>query len=292
MVYWCSSRILIASVGLLLTQSACASSPFADGLFDGQTSAPMLLTDVLSDVGPGDIVIVSENHGFEPHHRRQVEVLEKLKAAGLRVSVGMEFFYRGQQSQVDDFLLGRVAEADFLKAIGWGGTPFSMYREQVLFPLSAGGWTVALNAPRALTSAIAKKGLAGLMPEERAQLPADFSRGSAGYFERFKAVMGDHVPQTMLERYFEAQSAWDEVMAIEAIEYLRGQPDHTLVIIVGDFHAAYGGGLGDRLKARGLAPKATISQVNSNDYDPTRVGDAIRPHTVYGPRGDAVWVAR
>ncbi len=160
-------------------------------------------------------------------------------------------------------------------------------------PLAAGGWTIALNAPRTLTSAIAKKGVAGLSPEELALLPTDFERGNDGYFERFKEIMGGaHVPAEMLETYFEAQSAWDEVMATEAIAYLERRPEQTLVIIVGDFHAAYGGGLGDRLSRRGKAPKRIISQINLNEYDESVWLSAVLPDSRYGPRGDAVWVAR
>lgn len=292
-IHWMFTRALAVPFFVLLSQTACAHSPFArGGLYDGSTSLPVEVDAVLQEVGPGDIVIVSESHGFIPHHLHQIEVLEKLKAMGRKVSVGMEFFHRGQQAYVDDFLERRIEESDFLKAIGWGGTPFSSYRRQVEFPLQAGGWTIALNAPRALTSAIAKKGVAGLSREERAQLPADFERGNAGYFERFKQIMGDHVPEPMIEKYFQAQSAWDEIMATEAIAYLERRPEQTLVIIVGDFHAAYGGGLGDRLGKRGKAPKRIISQVNSSEYDDRDLSSAVLPHPRFGPRGDAVWVAR
>lgn len=287
------SRILVFCAVVLLTQVACASRPFEDGgLFDGRTSQLVTVDQVVKDVGAGDIVIVSESHGFDPHRRRQIEIMQALAAKGLNVSVGMEFFYRGQQPFVDAFLSGSLPETDFLKAIGWGGLPFAAYRDQVQFPLHSGGWTVALNAPRALTGAIAKKGVAGLSPEERAQLPVDFERGNAGYYERFLEAMGGHAPSATMERYFEAQSAWDEVMAIEAIAYLQRRPEQTLVIIVGDFHAAYGGGLGARLNARGSAPKATISQVNSNDYDADELELVVLPHPKFGPRGDAVSVAR
>ncbi|MCM2280944.1 MAG: ChaN family lipoprotein [Bdellovibrionaceae bacterium] len=293
MIGFLSSRILTVSAVALVSQVACASGPFAaGGLFDGQTSQPVTLAETLRDVKAGDVVIVAESHGFEPHHRRQVEVLQTLAAAGLNVSVGMEFFYRGQQPLVDAYLADPSTEKAFLHKLGWTDPPFSFYREQVLFPLQASGRTVALNAPRALTSAIAKKGVAGLTPAERAQLPSDFVVGNDGYLQRFMEVMGGgHIPSAGVMKYFEAQSAWDDVMATEAISYLQRRPEQTLVILVGDFHAAYGGGLGDRLTARGYAPKVTISQLNSSEYEDSDLTSAVRPHPIYGPRADAVSVA-
>lgn len=274
---------------LSLSSAACATSHPA-GIYDGRSGQPTRLEHVLGGVQPGQAVIVSENHGFAHHHRNQVSVLRHIASRMPKVSVGMELFDLTQQEAVDKFLSGAMAEAEFLQVIGWKGLAFSHYREQVLFPRQSAGATVALNAPRALTGAVARKGLSGLSEEERRLLPPGFTLGNEIYRERFAKMMGEHVPPDKIQNYFEAQSVWDETMAWRAGEFLRARPDQVLVIIVGDFHAAFGGGLPDRLRARGVAVGAVISQINRDELDLPSLAEAIGPHPRWGPRAEGVWL--
>jgi uncharacterized iron-regulated protein len=91
--------------------------------------------------------------------------------------------------------------------------------------------------------------------------------GNERYFERFAGEARQHGDMTAQEvrKFFAAQSAWDDTMAWQASEYLKAHPDHVLAVIVGDFHAAYGGGLPDRLRSRGVTKIQVISQVNGYD---------------------------
>lgn len=282
-------KILLFVLALGLPLAALAD--FEKGrLYDGKNGTRVSLADIARSVPTGSIVIVSEIHDMKEHHQNQQSFLEALAEAGAeKISVGMEFLSRPFQPFVDRFLSGSLDETSFLKAVEWGGNNFADYRRQVLFPKNHGGRTVALNAPRALTSRISKVGLAGLTDEERAELPEDFRLGNADYFERFKEVMGSHVPPEAVQRYFEAQSVWDEFMSSTAVEYIRANPEQRLMIIVGDFHNAYGGGLPDRLAARGIAP-ITISQIATEGLSPAEVREIAMPHARWGKRADYVWV--
>jgi uncharacterized iron-regulated protein len=238
-------------------------------------------------------VIVSEQHDILTHQQNQLRVLESLFTAGANhLSVGMEFFYRPSQPQVDQFVNGLIGEAEFLKSIEWGKAPFASYRPQVLFPRTHGGKTLALNASRSLTGRISKVGIAGLTDAERAQLPPNFTLGNAAYFERFQEVMSGHISKEALQRFFEAQSVWDETMAWTATEYLKEDPKQILVIIVGDFHAVYGGGLPDRLLARGAKKVVVVSQVHFDGVSESEAEKAMKPHEKWGPRADFIWVSR
>jgi uncharacterized iron-regulated protein len=240
------------AVAFLLLSQVLATPAWAavpPGLYDGATGRALLLERALAAVRPGDVVIVSEEHNLVGHHENQLAVLRTLRAMNLNVSVGMEFLYYPDQPLVDRFFRGEIDEEDFLRAIRWSGYPFDWYRPLVLFPRQAAGQALALNAPAQLTRALAQRGLAGLSDEERALLPPEFQVGNAQYFERFTAALRQHgsLPDVALRFYFEAQSAWDDTMAWRAREFLRANPAQVLVIIVGDFHASYGGGLPDRL---------------------------------------------
>lgn len=262
------------------------------GLYHGTTGQATTLERALAAVGPGHVVIVSEQHDLAAHHVNQLAVLLALRRVTLRVSVGMEFFYYPDQPWVDRFVRGEIGEDEFLRAIRWGGYPFDWYRPLVLFPRETGGQTRALNAPPRLTRAIAQRGIAGLSDEERALLPPGFQVGSEQYFERFAAAMRRHgnLPDAALRSYFAAQSAWDDTMAWQAREFLRAHPDQVLVSIVGDFHASYGGGLPDRLRARGVTDMLVISQVNRLGLSDDEALKLVAPDLTYGPRADYVWV--
>lgn len=285
----------LVSAGLVFgTDEAQAAAPglTSDGLFDGTTLLPKSIEDVVSQVGPGGVLVLGELHGNQEHHARQRLAIQALAAhGGCTVSVGLEFLSWPNQDAVNEYFEGRLAEVDFLKQVGWGSDPFDNYREQALFPQSTGGRLLALNAPRSLTGAISKKGLDGLSPEELSLLPPGFQLGRADYRERFELVMGGHAPASVFERYFAAQSTWDDSMAWIAAEFLAKNPSHCLAIIVGDFHAQFGGGLPDRLLARGLKNVVTISQFDADALTPAEVQEELGPHPKYGPRGDAVWVS-
>lgn len=269
-------------VSLMFAQ-APAQAAVRPGLYDGSTGRAVSLEQALGEVRPGSIVIVSEQHDVEQHHVNQLAVLQVLKRLNLHVSVGFEFLSYPDQTWVDRYVRDEIQEREFLQVVHWGGYPFDWYRPLLLFPREAGGQARALNAPEQLAGALAHKGTDGLSADERSLLPPDFQEGNALYFERFAHDVRQHgdLSETAVHNFFAAQSAWDDTMAWQALEYLRGHPDQVLVVIVGDFHAMYGGGLPDRLRARGAAKVLVISQV---------VDGQIAPDQRYGVRADFVWL--
>lgn len=258
-----------------------------------QGEKPVSLELSLAAVGPGQVVVIGEDHGTQVMASQQMQVLETLKKMGHLVSVGMEFFSYPHQASVDAWRSGNLSDSDFLKAVQWGqGFPFQAYKRQVRFPSLGSEFVVALNAPRELTGRIAQVGLEGLSEEETGLLPPDFNLGNPSYFERFKKVMGDHLPSPQaLERYFAAQSTWDDTMAWTATQFLQAHPEQVLVIIVGEFHVQYGGGLPDRLRARG-AQVTSFSLVNLFGLSESEQKAAVRPSSLEGARSDFVWTSR
>ena len=249
------------------------------------------VAQIAGKVRPGQILVLGENHGLKTSRRSQMELLQALRDQGLRVSVGLEFFYYPQQPLVDAFRLGSLTETQFLQEIAWGQPPFDFYRDQAVFPrYQLGEQTMALNAPRALTSKISKVGIAGLEEAEKALLPPHFELGRASYKKRFLSMM-PHLPDPATgERYFAAQSVWDDTMAWRASEFIKSHPDQVLAIVVGDFHAQYGGGLPDRIAARsGVAP-TVFSFVNIQDLSESEIQDQVKPSPEYGIRADYLWV--
>lgn len=276
-------------VGFFLASVQVLSAPAE--YWSPQTRQQSSIGELIKSVQPGDVVLIGEQHGMVGARDSQLEIMNALRQNGLRVSVGMEFLEYPTQSDVDSYRTGLISEEDFLKKIGWGGFSYDLYREQILFPIALeGGATRALNCPRSVTGKVAKKGLSSLAPEEQAFLPPNLTRGNDRYFERFLGAVGGHLPTAeAAERYFWAQSIWDETMAWKSLEWVHQNPDQVFVIVVGGFHVEYGGGLPDRIRARGLKGQVhTIVQVSKDGLEPGALDQILAPHPVDGYIGDIV----
>ena len=274
--------------------SSLALANYESGnIYDATNGKKIALASIINQLEPGTVVLLGERHDVKAHQAKQREFLIQAMQARFTISLGMEFFNYLQQPLVDQYTTNELPEEDFLKAIKWSGFPFANYRFQVRLPYYTGGKTIALNTPRALTSRISQVGITGLTKEEAALLPPDFVMGNELYFERFKAAVGNHgdLDPDTIWRYFQSQSVWDETMAWQTQMAMHKNPDHIFIIIVGDFHLQYGGGLPDRLAKRGIENILNISQVVIRSMNTDEIKKAIEPHPVYGPRADYVWVS-
>ena len=99
-------------------------------------------------------------------------------------------------------------------------------------------------------------------------------------------MSGGHVPDSKLDNYFQAQSTWDETMAWQSLEFMKNHIDQVFVIIVGEFHVQYGGGLpaslNRRIQLMGLADKInvkTISQITTEGLTTDQITESILPST-------------
>jgi uncharacterized iron-regulated protein len=289
---------VIALFACIFSNLACAHSglysrPGGDSVLHGTDLSPIPLWNALSTLQKGAILVLGEQHGTAEQAAQHMKILNSLREQGHQVSVAMEFFDHTQQEFVNQWRSGQLSEADFLKAVRWGGFSFEYYRGQSEFPRwDQGERTFAINAPRSVTSKVARTGIESLTAEERALFPADFQRGSPAYFERFQEIMGGHVKPEDLERYFLAQSIWDDTMADRILKAQKEVPGQTLVVVVGDFHVMYDGGLPDRLKARGAASVVTLSQVNVFGMTADQQQKALEPSIKYGPRADWLWTSQ
>lgn len=264
-------------------------------IYDGQTNAQIELNQVIEQVKPGQILVIGEMHGLKPVHEQQMSILQALRAQGHKVAVGMEFFNYTDAALIKSFRQGSLSEGDFKTAINWGGNDFSLYSPQLLF----GDEGFGINMPRSVTSQISKNGLSSLTPEQQLLMPPRFELGNEGYKRRFNEVMGAHMPPEKFANYFAAQSVWDETMAWQALEFVKKNPDYVYVIIVGEFHVAYGGGLPDRLRARLKdldiyhdVDVKTISQVYTEGLSEEEIRSEIAPSQRDGKRADFIFLSK
>ena len=262
------------------------------GLIDGLNANPVSLDSVLQNIKPGQVLVVSEKHDDEKHHINQLSVLAGLTKLKIRFSVGFEFIDFTKNNEIDTYMAGLQTEESFLKAVGWGKIPFRFYKPLMMATVGL-GFPYGINLPQKIASRIFNVGMAGLTSAERALLPSDFALGNAGYRKRVVVASKSHggeMDPDQTQKFFEAMCAWDDTMAFQAVKALGDFPNQVLVIIVGNFHADFGGGLPDRLKARGVKDLTVITQVAAVDLTPAELQSEIQVSPEFGPHADYIWV--
>lgn len=279
------------SILMLLISMFYANLAFSQ-LFDGKTQQETSLTALLTQVRPGTILFLGENHGLGAHRDQHMQVLNGLHAMGLKVSVGLEFINYTDQSFVELYRTGRMDEQEFLSAIKWGGFGFEYYKPQLTFPIvEIGEMSLGLNMPRIVTSKISKNGIGSLTSEDWKLMPPNFEVGRDSYKARFMEAAGAHcrVP----ENCFAAQSTWDDTMAWQAVNFIEAHPEQVLVIVVGEFHVQYGGGTPWRVKVRKPDVNiVTLSQVWAEGMTEDEIQQSLMPSELEGPRADFIWVSK
>ena len=296
---------------LLLSLQSAFGLNYSNHIYDAHGKKSDL-NHVLASVQSGDVVIVGENHGFYPHHETQLKVVSNLQNLGFTVDVGIEHVPYTLQQELDDFIIGKSTEERFLQKIGWPksnltcldytkqegfldpymATPFDCYTPTLRGAYDGNGNAVAINLSRKITSKVARSGIDSLTLLEKTQLPPNYQWGSQSYFERFRELMlsfgGKHgnISDEQIERMFWAQSLWDDTMAYQSLQHMKKNPNNVMVIVVGDFHAAFGDGLAARFYARGAKNVHIVSQAFMYDGDPAFIDMAGQPDKRWGAAGN------
>ncbi len=262
-------------------------------IYLGNTQAETDLNALTDSIKPGTVLVIGELHGLKPVRDQHMEILNALKAKGLKVSIGMEFFNYTDQMFVDQYRSGEMDAVAFKNVIQWGSYDFDLYKDQLLF----GEFGLGINLTREVTKVISKLGIEGLTADQKKLLPPNFTLGRDSYRQRFFQAMGHPVPIASLENYFVAQCAWDDTMAWQTAQFQKQHPNQVFVIIVGEFHVQFGGGLPYRLKARLAAENLpvdiiTVSQVYTDGMTDQEIQDSLKPSVDEGVRADFIWLSK
>lgn len=232
--------------------------------------APVVL-DVITDTATGDaltpaqvasrlatarVVFVGESHTDIEFHRAQLRLIDELRKTGRQVLIGLEMYPYTEQPFLDRWVDGGLNEADFLAESRWyknWGYHWEYYRDIFQLARSHKLRMFAVNTPREVVTAVRKKGLKNLTPEEAAHIPPEIDTASAEHRELFKAFFagsdssthGTSMSDAQWDAMFSAQCTWDATMGFNAVKALErhGSKDAIMVVLIGSGHVAYGLGI-------------------------------------------------
>ncbi len=227
-------------------------------IVEAESALPVSLDRMMSEVEDAEVVFLGETHLDESTHRFEHAVYEELIARRGKVVLALEMFERDAQGVLDDYLAGRIDEAEFKKKAGIWHNYSTDYRPLIETARREGLPVVASNTPRGPRKKVAfggKEAFDRLSEEEKAWFPPELYAHPQSYWDRFNRAVRGHMgamfkSRTPEQMIYSSQSLWDNTMAFSCAEALLRYPDHIVLHVNGGFHSAYGEGTVYQLRKR------------------------------------------
>lgn len=245
-------RILFSLAALLLAANAAAS----DCCKVLEPAALGGLETIVERINEKRVVYVGESHDQYGHHLAQLEVVRRLHEKKPNLAIGLEQFQQPFQEVLDDYVAGRIDEAEMLRESEYFTRwrfDYRLYRPILQFARDNAIPLVALNVPAEVTRKVGKGGVDALDEEARRWIPDRLAAGEAeadhAYRGRLRQIFHMHpdAGERNFDHFVEAQLLWDEGMAERAVGYLNEHPDRRLVVLAGSGHIGYPGAIPERV---------------------------------------------
>lgn len=239
---------------------------------------------MLARLAQMDVAFVGEQHDDYATHRLELAILEGVARRRSSVIVALEMFERDTQKTLDDYLVGRISEEEFLKESRPWPNYARDYRPLVEIAKAKNWPVIAGNVPRRYASQVSRAGLAALdsvSETERAWIARQIDCPRDDYYKRFVETMRSHSgsmgdgkseneQNAAMDRFYHAQCIKDETMAesIAAAQSSASEPKPLIIHFNGAFHSDYRLGAAERTKRRlGKSKIIVISMVLVDSLD-------------------------
>jgi uncharacterized iron-regulated protein len=217
------------------------------------------------------VIYVGETHDRLDHHLNQLEIIRRAYEDSPKLAIGMEFFQQPFQPALDDYIAGRSDEKEFLRKSEYfqrWRIDYRNYRPILQFAREKKIPVLALDITEEVRKKVVRNQMDQLSEAEKAQLPDEIDRSSAGYREMLQSIFDIHPESAQFDRFLEAQLTRDEAMAQTAAAWLKKNPDSRMVVLAGGGHIVYGYGIPGRVARRVGAPGAIVLNDSLREYEP------------------------
>ena len=228
---------------------------------------------LVEEASRADVVLIGEVHGHEPGLAAAAALFEDVVALRGRrePALALEFMERDDQVAIDDYLTGVIDEDEFRTRTRRTDSNYKGHRDMVEVARGAGLAVWGANAPRRYVRLARLEGadaFEGFTPEQRRLVVNPERMADAGYARRFGEVMSamgrgheeegeadegaekaDPLEDPVIASFFRSQNVWDATMADTAVALVRGGAA-PVVLVVGQFHTDFDGGLTRRVRGR------------------------------------------
>jgi len=230
-------------------------------------------------VDRAEIIILGELHDHVVGHAFQKEVVSHVMTSFPNSTLALEMLERDEQPIIDDFMEDIIDDETLAKLThsqNWSGKGSwaAWYQPIINMTKELGGSVIGANAPRRYVTLGRTDGFESIqiLPENRQKfvtIPDPLVDNH--YQDRFFELAGKHASDeptdesSSLFGFYKAQQIWDATMA-KSVAQLKPTVNEKTVLLVGQFHVEYEGGLVQFLK-RDL-PNANILVVTVHRSSP------------------------
>jgi len=238
--------------------------------------------ELLFKIDGADVILLGELHDHAVGHAVQLAIVEDVMDKYPKSVLALEMLERDEQPLLNDYMEDFI-DAQTLETLthstNWGsrGGWQAWYQPIIDCVKERGGSVVAANAPRRYVRLARTDGYSRIdeLPPDRRKFidyPEELSGGR--YRERFWEFATHHEkdskedgraspeaidPEDPNLPMFRSQQAWDATMAQSIVNALPSQ-ERKVILLVGQFHVEYDGGIVQELRRR--LPKAKVLVVS------------------------------
>ena len=289
-----NATFLVGALVLALSQEGAPApaksggdAPPAARLLDAASGAEVDVAAIADALARRDVVFFGEQHDSADAHARELELAEELFARRPDLVLSFEMFERDRQGFLDDYLAGRLDEAQLLaQARPWPNYA-EAYKPLIEFAKEHHLPVVAACLPWSIAVAFGKS---HGDPPRSPFVAREWSAPADAYRARFVEVVKDHVKPDdatgpngaaqpiarfdPLERMYRSQCLRDDTMAESIADALtRFRHRRPLVLhFCGSFHSDFGQGTVARVLTR--VPSVSIGIVTTIESDDAAQSDA------------------
>lgn len=244
----------------------------AGKIYSAREGSHISFQKMIKEMKESEFIYVGETHNSLPMHDIQSKIIQALYEQDRNLSIGLEMFPVSFQEALNKWSMAILSQDEFIRESRWyvnWNFNFGFYEK--IFKLAKNNKIplYALNAPRAIIRKIRMKGWGKLSEDEKKAVPKpDVSHEEHRILIRtiFESMELPHQMKggdldMVFEGLYRAQSAWDEVMAFNAIQS-REREGRKMVVLVGSGHLLYNLGINRRAYEKNrLALKTVICVV-------------------------------
>ncbi|NLN33980.1 MAG: ChaN family lipoprotein [Flavobacteriaceae bacterium] len=245
--------------------------------FYNQKGKTVKFDKMIKDLANYDVVLFGEHHNNSINHWLQLRITKALfEQKNGQLTLGAEMFERDNQTQLNDYLSGKLDEKVLKDSMRLWNNYETDYRPLVDFAKEKKLKFIATNIPRRYASIVARKGLDSLntvAENEKAwmmKLPVEVTLDTPGYPE-MKEMMGDHAGPTVMN-FIAAQAVKDATMAESILENF--EVGKLFLHYNGDYHSKEYGGIYWYLKK--MNPDLKIAVISVFESEEARLSFDIK----------------
>ena len=233
-------RLLFVSVFLILGLVFAKNSPAFERVLRLSDGRIIDAKQMIEDMKRSTVIFVGEIHDNLQHHKAQLFIIRALNELHIPTAIGLEMFRATSQKELDQWIDGTMTRGDFVQVYSdnWG-MPWPWYMNILQYARFSDIPLIGLNVSGEITEKVSKNGMESLSKDDLKQLPPamTFEDDEKSLAHMRKVYDAHKKNDATFQNFYKAQQVWHKTMAYHLMNYLKKNPNRTVVVLAGIDHA-------------------------------------------------------